>query len=263
MTHAYEVLSARLEQAGVASEIFRMNSRWVAIRVFYRTPGRTPWFWVRHSSLGWSIGDTNVERVASSQDVLESCVARALGKGHPDKDAGSVNLDSQSLWTQEEFAAEERVWKSVGWKALDESASTMICDAFEKEFAYPSERFLAPEPSATWDFSYLYDYDFIAYERSSAQLNLAGLTCLRACLGKSDSLIALDWNHTSYELGNNASLKRGDLEEWPISIFSGGDYHIFVAADFRLGVVSDPSGVVCAFGDQMPQKMALEVNRMT
>ncbi len=263
MTRTHETLSAKLNEAGIINEFFRLNKRWVALRVFYRAPDRAPWFWVRHSSLGWSLGDVDVYRVPAWQDVLDVCISRALGGEPHGREVSSADLDGQSSWTREEFAAEERIWESVGWRQIDEPASTMICDAFEKRFGYPSDRFLAPEPSAAWDFSCLYDCDLCALERSSAQLNLAGLLSLRECLSENESLIALDWNHVSYELASRTVLETGDLEKWPITVFPEGDYHIFVARDFRLGIVSDPSGMVCAFGDQMPQAMALKLDETT
>lgn len=74
-----------------------------------------------------------------------------------------------------------------------------------------------------------------------------------------DALYALDWQHTWYRVAPHQHPDGLPPLAWPVPVFPDGDYHIFLADDFRFGVFGHPwEQTMCAFGDALLEALAIE-----
>jgi hypothetical protein len=115
--------------------------------------------------------------------------------------------------------------------------------------------FREPEPSLTWDLS-SGDAD-----RSSAEFRLGpdavkeddvaklALQALRDCVQPDEWVWALHWQHQSFRFWPH---RMDDAGRWPVPVFPRGDYHLFLAQDFRFGTLGHPwERSLCVFGKEL------------
>jgi hypothetical protein len=260
MEHTLHTLRSRLIELKVKNELYWMNRRWPALKVFSKD-SMNGFFWVRKSTHGWVLGDQDIYLVRDSSNIADVCAAWLSERNSHCSVSVSPGVKLEATWWNDEWSAEQEMWESVGWQKLFELENTMYCDQWEPILPIGNDFLSELSPSRSWDFSYMYDQDMIDYELHSAQLNLVSLQTLRDCLAKTEELLALDWNHDCYRLLPDASLRVGDLELWPIPVFPSGDIHAFVARDFRRGIACNPNGVITAFGDRIPQVFTTELTK--
>lgn len=158
-----------------------------------------------------------------------------------------------SAWEQLSRVADEPAWYWV-YDKLGFWPSTYAN-------AWPG--FREPAPSTTWDLA-SGDVD-----RDSAEFRLSpysvkeddvarlALQALRACVRPDEWVWALHWQHQSYRFWPH---RMGQSEPWPVPVFPKGDYHLFLAQDFRFGTLGHPwERSLCVFGKELVD--AVESNR--
>ncbi|MEU6948152.1 DUF2716 domain-containing protein [Streptomyces sp. NPDC046316] len=85
---------------------------------------------------------------------------------------------------------------------------------------------------------------------------------LASCAGPAGTLLALDWQHTSYRFAPHKVGGAGQ-PAWPLSPYPDGDYFIFLAEDFRFGSFGHPwEGSLCLFGEELLDAASAEVDRV-
>ncbi|MFF5932069.1 DUF2716 domain-containing protein [Streptomyces sp. NPDC012508] len=85
---------------------------------------------------------------------------------------------------------------------------------------------------------------------------------LASCAGPAGTLLALDWQHTSYRFTPQQVGGAGQ-PAWPLSPYPDGDYVIFLAEDFRFGSFGHPwEGSLCLFGEELLHAASAEVDRV-
>jgi hypothetical protein len=146
--------------------------------------------------------------------------------------------------------------KRDAWIALPPYRSTRVWDRFDESFEFnPSidERdwptFLEPAPSITWDISDLLDTFNPWLDPQATPYNLALWRALCECLPEEEPVLALDWQHASYEFYPHRFRGAETPKSWCIPALPTSEYHLFVAEDHRLGSLGHPwAKTVCVFG---------------
>ncbi|WP_218058164.1 DUF2716 domain-containing protein [Streptomyces sp. Wb2n-11] len=116
-----------------------------------------------------------------------------------------------------------------------------------------------PVASVTWSLAALDDDP--SYERLDRLVAVVEQG-LSSCGGPTDTLFALDWQHTSYRF---APQEVGGLGQrvWPLSPYPGGDCCIFIAEDFRFGSFGHPwEESLRLFGGELLDIASTEVDKV-
>ncbi|WP_327257308.1 DUF2716 domain-containing protein [Streptomyces sp. NBC_01244] len=135
---------------------------------------------------------------------------------------------------------------------ISEAEYRDVWERFDTEFAFrpgmnPATWPAIKEPldSVTWSVASLDDDP--AYERLDRLVEVVRQS-LTACVPPHGTLLALDWQHTSFRFSPHRVPGSGQ-GRWPLSPYPDGDYYIYLSEDFRTGSFSHPwEGSLCLFG---------------
>ncbi|SCF68215.1 DUF2716 domain-containing protein [Streptomyces sp. Cmuel-A718b] len=149
---------------------------------------------------------------------------------------------------------------------LLEAEYRRVWDRFYDEFGFqpsasPFQRPAIKEPvaSVTWSLAALDDDP--EYERLDrlAEVIEQGLA---SCAGPGATLLALDWQHTSYRFAPQGVGGPGQ-PAWPLSPYPDGDYYIYLSEDFRTGSFGHPwEGSLCLFGQEFLDATSKEMEKL-
>ncbi|MFD8614550.1 DUF2716 domain-containing protein [Streptomyces sp. NPDC059631] len=85
---------------------------------------------------------------------------------------------------------------------------------------------------------------------------------LTSCVDPRGTLLALDWQHTSYRFAPQGVGGPGQ-PAWPLSPYPDGDYNIYLSEDFRLGSFGHPwEESLCLFGQELLNAASAEVEKL-
>ena len=116
-----------------------------------------------------------------------------------------------------------------------------------------------PVASVTWSLAVLDDDP--EYERLDRLVEVVEQG-LKSCMGRSGTLLALDWQHTSYRFAPLGVGGPGQLA-WPLSPYPDGDYYIYLSEDFRTGSFGHPwEQSLCLFGQEFLDATSAEVEKL-
>ncbi len=147
---------------------------------------------------------------------------------------------------------------------LPEAEYDTVWDRFRAEFAFrpsvdPAQWPAIKEPtdSVTWSLAAL---DEDPGHARLDQLVAAVRQGLTRCVAPQATLLALDWQHTSYRFSPHHA--GGPAQDrWPLSPYPDGDYYIYLSEDFRLGSFGHPwEQSLCLFGRDLLDVAAAEVD---
>ncbi len=165
-------------------------------------------------------------------------------------DAFALVEISDVKWSDMERVFEMAHWSQQGWRELDEHEKESVWDRFNVVFGFPAGRLIEPCHSATWDISSVIENDVDEAGRLENDFNVKILQAFVHCTAPVESLYVLDYRHSCFLFSpHNMSDPIGT--SWPVSLFPNGDYHFFVASDFRFGLLGDVDGNVCVFGNAL------------
>ncbi len=129
-------------------------------------------------------------------------------------------------------------------------------EAFREAFAFrpsvderdwPSYR--VPAPSAAWRIGGLLGAFHPYSDERVTPYNLALLEALRRCVPPGEAVWAFDPNHECHDFHPHRLRRPEDPRSWPLPALPYGEYHFFVTADFRLGLLGHPwEATLTAFG---------------
>ena len=142
------------------------------------------------------------------------------------------------------------------WIEIPHPRYTEVWDRFDEAFEFrPSIQrenwpsFREPSPSVTLNVADFLREFYPWRDPEATPYNLGLLRALLACVPEDEPVLALDWQHRSYEFFPHKFHEPDDPTNWQIPALPSGEYHIFVAADYRLGSLGHPwEGTVCVFG---------------
>jgi hypothetical protein len=143
------------------------------------------------------------------------------------------------------------------WINLPPYRSDRVWDRFDESFQFnPSvyERdwptFREPAPSITWDIGYLLDAFDPWRNPEAAPYNVALWKALCQWVPEEEPVLALDWQHASYEFYPHRFHSPEQPRNWCIPALPASEYHLFVTQDHRLGSLGHPwAKTLCIFGE--------------
>jgi hypothetical protein len=151
------------------------------------------------------------------------------------------------------------------WIELPHYRYDRVWDRFDAAFQFnpsPYEwdwpTFLEPAPSVTWDISDVLAEFYPWKDPRATPYNLALLRALLRCVPEDEPVLALDWQHASYEFYPHRFRGADDPASWCIPALPSGEYHLFVTEDHRLGSLGHPwAQTLCIFGERFVEEYLL------
>ncbi|MFD8492542.1 DUF2716 domain-containing protein [Amycolatopsis sp. NPDC059657] len=148
-------------------------------------------------------------------------------------------------------------WEQVS-RVVDEPAWYWVYDKLRfwpSTFPHAWPGFAEPSPSVTWDLS-ASDADRGSAEFrlgpnsiEADEVNRIALHALRDCVKLDEWVWVLHWQHQSYKFYPH---RMGEGQQWPVSVFPQGDYHLFLASDYRFGTLGHPwERSLCVYGKDL------------
>jgi hypothetical protein len=145
--------------------------------------------------------------------------------------------------------------KMVAWKRLSEDEEDYVWGEFYKKFKFlPSVKaskwpgIAEPRSSITYKFSPTIE------EEGLKELNRRALKAFKTCFPRGERMFALNWQHLCYSLDPHKRFHR-----WPFTIYPDGEYYIFLARDFSLGIFGHPwERTLCVFGERLIKVFNIE-----
>lgn len=105
-----------------------------------------------------------------------------------------------------------------------------------------------PTPSITYDLTYEE-----GTRAASVWVNRLILAALRRVTAIDDSVVVLNWHHSTYRCRpHRIRDEESPHETWPTEIHPDHDYYIWLAEDFRNGTFGHPwEPSLCVFGEEL------------
>ena len=196
--------------------------------------------------------------------LIGDCVEQTICVfGQPLLDAFAK--DAPLVFRKRASIAEERQvrregWAGLGWRRLSCDERDEYREGFYEAFGFsPNARqgngscFREPCPSVTWDISEVLRAAGQERESMAAELTLAVLAAFRRATPSGETLVALDvlrfYEHYAFDPHRLASAGR---EQWAHPVLPDDNFSLFLAKDFRFGLVGDPvRQTLCVFGRPM------------
>ncbi|THA61528.1 DUF2716 domain-containing protein [Streptomyces sp. A0642] len=149
---------------------------------------------------------------------------------------------------------------------LLETEYRRVWDRFYDEFTFrPSTGSLKwpaikePVASVTWSLAVLDDDPECERLDRLVEVVEQGL---KSCMGPSGTLLALDWQHTSYRF-DPLGVGGPGQPAWPLSPYPDGDYYVYLSEDFRMGSFGHPwETSLCLFGQEFLDAASAEVEKL-
>jgi hypothetical protein len=154
----------------------------------------------------------------------------------------------------------EGQWAENGWQRLSVEEKEDIWERFDSQFQFyrrkenrDSPAIAEPTPSLTWAIMSTQ----ASHEKEVADLTLKLLAGFQAVTRRGERLYALDslhwYEHYTFDPNRLASPGR---DSWALPLFPDDNYAIFLAPDFRFGVLGSPlEQTLCIFGQQLLEAM--------
>jgi hypothetical protein len=261
----YEDLKHAVEKAGYRVEIFQGRNKVDAIALYLNdSDGRYNFLWVGKRDRGWFLhlpGTRHYYRIPVIEQVMELCLRLLAEEGRHNSTWSQLDDEvkrefqlvpvSSLVWLQDELEEELQAWQKLGWKELTRAQEDAVWDSFERSFQTPNGEIQEPTPSLTWKISSIYSQDETRFEETDVDLTLKTLIALQKCTKHGEALYALNWNHTCYYFDPHGGVIDAYRDSWAIPVLPNGDSYIFLAPDFRFGIIGNWKGTICVFGEEL------------
>lgn len=142
---------------------------------------------------------------------------------------------------------------STAWAQVRSGEERRLWDRFDAAFRFRTSMHDFPgidEPTPSITYSLTYDDGTRA---EPVWVNRAVLAAIRRVTGVGDSVVVLDWQHQTWRCRPHWVRDEAPADAtWPIEIYPDGDYHIWLAEDFRFGTFGHPwEPSLCIFGEEL------------
>jgi hypothetical protein len=160
----------------------------------------------------------------------------------------------------DERGRELRAWERLGWREMSKGQRDEAWGRYRERFGdLETDEYITPAPSTTWDVSPAYLRDDEHTDRLEGDLTLKARNALKQCTPPGEDLLALDWFHACYFFDPHAGVSAAHPPSWPVSVLPTTGHHIFLARDFRFGVVGNcVDRTVCVFGRELLSAFAAD-----
>jgi hypothetical protein len=160
-----------------------------------------------------------------------------------------------------EYDGVRKTWLNhePAWEELADGDRTVVWELFYEKFRFnPSTKssewpgIKEPMDSITFDISHFLDGSEQARTTDENGLNAEIVEIFRQCVLPGEKLYALDWQHPCYWFNPFGRFEFSPMYAGMIPVIPNGDYHIFLADDFRFGTFGHPwEQTICVFGDEL------------
>jgi hypothetical protein len=150
------------------------------------------------------------------------------------------------------FANQVRGWERYGWRQMVRVQEDAIWEKYRNQFAPKNGPMETPHQSITWDISTAYLND--AHGLRALEDDFAGkvLEVLQQSTRPGEELYALDWQHRCYFFDPRYGVANADKQYWAVPFVPTYDPYVFLASDFRFGIISDwHLKTMCIFGQEL------------
>ena len=140
-----------------------------------------------------------------------------------------------------------------GWREMSHGQENDVWSRFQERFGYPNGRtFQTPASATTWDVSIAYLRGTDVLNELESDLAQKTLAAFQECVEPHEEIFALDWNHPCYYLDPHGGMSGAPLSSWAVPILPNGDHYIYLAQDFRFGIVGNcVDQTICVFGQRL------------
>src|ERR1043165_6984108 len=244
----YKSLRQTIEKAGYWAEIIPLFQKGIGLSCHRHKPERYGLFWVTKRAFGWLICIACPRFFFAPQenrlaDLCVTLLARLpeenqrlpFGNFKLDDDIrhefGLVAFDTLTDF-DDEREAKLRSLEQLGGREMPRGQEDAGWDRYGKELENRS-----PQPSVTWDISPIYLRGKGYLEEMEIDLTLKTLAALQDCTRRGEELLVLDWNHPCFFFDPHGGLAGADPKSWAKPVLPNGDSCIFLAPDFRFGII--------------------------
>lgn len=276
----YARLCRVVEDAGFWAEVFPVVYGGTGVAFDRREPTgdrRHGTFWVAQRDFGWllCIRCPRFFYAPQAERIPELCLAllnelpfEKLNAGHlpfwnfklDDALRREFDLVAIQHFTDHDDERERklRAWERLGWREMSHGQMDEEWKEYEKRTERQGE-FITPTPSVTWDISPIYLRGKEHLERLESDLTLKALKALKKCTRLGEELLALDWNHPCYFFDPHGGVVDGHPDSWAVPVLPNGDHYIFLAQDFRFGILGNcVEMTMCVFGQELLDAFATD-----
>lgn len=144
-------------------------------------------------------------------------------------------------------------YDSAAWAQAQDSEAERLWDRFDTTFRFHPSMYELPgiaEPTPSITYSLTYEDGTRA---EPVWVNRVLLAALRQVTNIDDSVLVLDWQHSTHRCRpHHIRDDQAPDEMWPTEFYPNGDYHIWLAEDFRYGTFGHPwEPSLCVFGKEL------------
>jgi hypothetical protein len=147
-----------------------------------------------------------------------------------------------------------RSLEQIGWRAMSRGQTDQEWDRYVQAFGCPAggNGLTTPAPSVTWDIAPIYLRTGEYLRQMEADLTLKALDALKKCTRPGEELLVLDWQHTCYFFNPHGGVMDANPSAWAKPVLPNGDHYIFLAQDYRFGIIGNCCDVtMCVFGQDL------------
>ena len=174
----------------------------------------------------------------------------------------------EEAMTQAEFEYEgvRQTWVNhrPAWEPMTDDEMNAIWGMFYERFRFrPSVEssdwpsIHEPAASVTHDISHAFSDGGVASTSDEIDLNVEMLGLFRQLVLPGERLCALDWHHDCYWFNPYSRFGFSSTYTGMISAIPDGDYSIFLADDFRVGIFGHPwEQTICVWGQPLLEVVA-------
>ena len=147
---------------------------------------------------------------------------------------------------------------SAAWAQVRGGEERRLWDRFDAAFRFRPSMYDLPgidEPAPSITYALTYEDGARA---EPVWVNRTLLAALRLVTSIDDTVVVLDWQHTTYRCRPHR-VRDDEAPDvtWPIEFYPDGDYYAWLAEDFRYGTFGHPwEPSVCVFGEELLAALA-------
>ncbi len=145
-------------------------------------------------------------------------------------------------------------WEDISVPGFSGGEDEAIWQKFGSQFGFSistTPAIFEPSPSVTYFIGPNSDQPD-HFDKLLTDLDIRMLAAFRRCVPADGWLYALDAYHPSYRFRPHIPFDAAEGNNWRVSVFPNGDYHIFLAPDLRFGLFGHPwEQTMCIFGEEL------------
>lgn len=143
----------------------------------------------------------------------------------------------------------------LGWKPLASDEDTKLEKQLRSRYPFDWQS-QPPAHCRSWDVAAIAasDEEYLSLE---SELNLRILDAIRECTTQSETVFAIDWQHTWFRFKPHEMQTDGNPYDWAVAILPELNVNFFTPEDFRFGVFATPeTNIILIYGKSLLDAVA-------